>query len=106
MWGARSLYRTGAQTSAHRRSVLRPETTRAPPIIPDRAGKRENLDHEVPGYKPAASPGIYLFNTLLSGISTQRSLVPVGRGAGFSRFPPLVVGGGESRTADGPCLAA
>jgi hypothetical protein len=73
MWGTRSLYRTSAQTSAHRRSVLRPETTRAPPIIPDRAGKRENLKQEVPGYKPAAFPGIYLSNTICRWVALSPS---------------------------------
>ena len=57
----------------------------------------------VPEYKPTDNPCIYSYNTRRRALSAWRPLEPVGRGAGFSRFLLLAAGGGESRTAGGPC---
>ncbi len=57
----------------------------------------------VPECKPTGNPGIYHCRLAARCIMAWRTLESVGRGVGFSRFLLLAAGGGESRTASGPC---
>ena len=57
------------------------------------------------GCKPCTNLRIYLFSTYRPVQTPGGPYHVAGRGAGFSRFLSPAVGGGESRTADGPCPA-
>src|SRR6266566_6074850 len=74
-----------------------------PRARPGQEGESGETFSGVPEYKPTDDPRIYLSSNRRWARSARRTLGPVGRGAGFSRFPPLAAGGGESRTAGGPC---
>jgi hypothetical protein len=106
MWSTRGLSHSGVHNFVRRAvytKAVNHQSTSDYPRPPEETGKPPAGGTRIQTHSPPLH--LSLSNRRRMG-KIRRTLAPVGRGAGFSRFLLLAVGGGESHAADGPCPTA